>query len=176
MKDTNANGIYFGSQLYATTDASSISIESLVTDIKYNADTHELIITWKTESGDIETRVSLSDLVDIYKGGQGILIDDDANISVKIDSMSSPLLTLTDEGLFLSSVDGSSIKISKEIEDNEGKQISKDTPITDVLQQLFNAMRTEKSTSETIEDGHVEILRNEKGELYGQMYYADYTE
>ena len=90
--------------------------------------------------------------------------------------MSSPLLRLTDEGLFLSSVDGSSIKISKEIEDNEGKQISKDTPITDVLQQLFNAMRTEKSTSETIEDGHVEILRNEKGEIYGQMYYTDYTE
>ena len=176
VKDTNANGIYFGSQLYATTDASPISIESLVTDIKYNADTHELIITWKTENGDIETRVNLSDLVDIYKGGQGILIDGDANISVKIDPMSSPLLRLTDEGLFLSSVDGSSIKISQEIEDNEGKQISKDTPITDVLQQLFNAMRTEKSTSKTIEDGHVEILRNENGKLYGQMYYADYTE
>lgn len=176
VKDTKANGIYFGSQLYATTDASSISIESLVTDIEYDANTHELIITWKTESGDIETRVSLSDLVDIYKGGQGILIDGDANISVKIDPDSSPLLTLTDEGLFLSSVDGSSIKISKEIEDNEGKQISKDTSITDVLQQLFNAMRTEKSTSKTIEDGHVEILRNENGELYGQFYYADYTE
>ena len=28
VKDTNGNGIYFGSQLYATTDASSISIES----------------------------------------------------------------------------------------------------------------------------------------------------
>ena len=176
VKDTNANGIYFGSQLYATTVASPISIESLVTDIKYNADTHELIITWKTENGDIETRVNLSDLVDIYKGGQGILIDGDANISVKIDPMSSPLLRLTDEGLFLSSVDGSSIKISQEIEDNEGKQISKDTPITDVLQQLFNAMRTEKSTSKTIEDGHVEILRNENGKLYGQMYYADYKE
>lgn len=176
VKDTKANGIYFGSQLYATTDASSISIESLVTDIEYDANTHELIITWKTESGDIETRVSLSDLVDIYKGGQGILIDGDANISVKIHPTSSPLLTLTDEGLFLSSVDGSSIKISKEIEDNEGKQISKDTSITDVLQQLFNAMRTEKSTSKTIEDGHVEILRNENGELYGQFYYADYTE
>lgn len=176
VKGTNANGIYFGSQLYATTDASPISIESLVTDIKYDADTHELIITWKTESGDIKTRVNLSDLVDIYKGGQGILIDGDANISVKIDPTSSPLLTLTDKGLFLSSVDGSSIKISQEIEDNEGKQISKDTPITDVLQQLFNAMRTEKSTSKTIEDGHVEILRNENGKLYGQMYYADYKE
>lgn len=176
VKDTNANGIYFGSQLYATTDASSISIESLITNIEYDANTHELIITWKTESGDIETKVSLSDLVDIYKGGQGILIDDDANISVKIDPMTSPLLTLTDKGLFLSSVDGSSIKISQEIEDNEGKPISKDTPINDVLQQLFNAMRTEKSTSKTIEDGHVEILRNENGELYGQMYYADYKE
>ena len=135
VKDTNANGIYFGSQLYATTDASSISIESLVTDIKYDADTHELIITWKTESGDIKTRVNLSDLVDIYKGGQGILIDGDANISVKIAPMSSPLLRLTDEGLFLSSVDGSSIKISKEIEDNEGNPISEDNTISDVIQQ-----------------------------------------
>ena len=176
VKDTKANGIYFGSQLYATTDASSISIESLVTDIKYDADTHELIITWKTESGDIETRVSLSDLVDIYKGGQGILIDDDANISIKIDPTSSPILTLTDEGLFLSEVDGSSIKISRELTDHEGNHISEDTPISDVLQQLYDAIKTEQATSETIEEGHVEILRNENGELYGQFYYADYTE
>ena len=176
VKDAKANGIYFGSQLYATTDASSITIASLITDVKYDTDTHELVITWKTESGEIKTRIDLSNLVDIYHGGQGILIDDDANISIKINPTSSPILKITDEGLFLSEVDGSSIKISRELTNHEGNPISEDTPISDVLQQLYDAIRTEQATSETIEEGHVEILRNKNGELYGQFYYADYTE
>ncbi len=41
------------------------------------------------------------------------------------------------------------------------------------IEDITNDLKLEESTDETIAEGHIELKRNDNGELYGLMYYQE---
>ena len=43
----------------------------------------------------------------------------------------------------------------------------------DALDEITGGLKLEGATDETIAEGHIELKRNDNGELYGLMYYQE---
>ncbi len=43
----------------------------------------------------------------------------------------------------------------------------------DAIDEITGGLHLEESTDETIAEGHIELKRNDNGELYGLMYYQE---
>lgn len=78
--------------------------DSVLEDVAYNAESKEIIFTWKTIDGETKTdAVSVADFVQVYTAGNGL--DLNANeFSVKVDSESESFLTVGANGVKLAGV------------------------------------------------------------------------
>ena len=64
----------------------NIPEDKMLEKVEYNSDSNELIFTWNTSTQQEPTKVDMSDLVDTYKGGDGVLISDSES-GIKIISI-----------------------------------------------------------------------------------------
>ena len=66
----------------------------------YDKDTQELVLVVNMGEGEVnEIRVDVSELVDVYQEGNGIMIDEEKKIHVKIAKLSQGILNADEEGL-----------------------------------------------------------------------------
>ena len=66
----------------------------------YDKDTYEIVMVIRMGDGTInELRVDVKELVDVYQEGNGIMIDEENKIHVKINKLSENILSATEEGL-----------------------------------------------------------------------------
>lgn len=71
----------------------------LLKSASYDAATNELVLVFSTEEGDNEIRISLASLVDTYTAGNGVEINEQKVISIKVNPESVDALELTADGL-----------------------------------------------------------------------------
>lgn len=162
----------------ATLDMSKFAVDGMVDSVTYSKETHTLTISWNTAAGKTDTVISLTDLVDVYTNGNGIEVSDKGVISIKLSDNSQSFLSIDENGLTLSDIDGTHILLGKSIKDDNGNDISKDTSITDTFQLIYDLIRQSKKeeiTDETIDDGHIGIVKGDNG-IYAKMYYMTNTE
>lgn len=125
----------------ATLDMSQFVVDGMVDDVIYDKDSHSLVITFNTDAGKQDITVDLSDLIDVYTSGDGINVAEDGKISLKISEDSQSFITVDENGLKLSNVDGSNIEIGKAILDNKGDEVAATEKVTDVLSSIFNTIK-----------------------------------
>jgi len=72
-----------------------------------------ILLVWKTEAELIPTRIPLDELIDIYKAGNGLQLNDHT-FSIKLDSTCEPFLTVGENGINLSGVNAAIETAKKE--------------------------------------------------------------
>lgn len=87
----------------AEIDATDFIKDGMVNNVEFDPETRILTITFNTDSGKQDITVDLTSLVDTYKAGNGIAIDNNV-ISVKRDTNSERFLTIGTNGVKLSGV------------------------------------------------------------------------
>lgn len=125
----------------ATLDMSQFVVDGMVDEVIYDKDSHSLVITFNTDAGKQDITVDLSDLIDVYTSGDGINVAEDGKISLKIAEDSQSFITVDENGLKLSNVDGSNIEIGKAILDNKGDEVAATEKVTDVFSSIFNTIK-----------------------------------
>ena len=81
----------------------NIPKDNFLKNVTYDSDAHSLTFTYETTEGEKSTSVDISDLVDIYSGGNGVEITNNI-VSAKIDPSSDSYLTVGENGILLSGV------------------------------------------------------------------------
>lgn len=81
----------------------NIPKDNFLKNVTYDSDAHSLTFTYETTEGEKSTSVDISDLVDIYSGGNGVDITNNI-VSAKIDPSSDSYLTVGENGILLSGV------------------------------------------------------------------------
>lgn len=193
----------------ASVDMSQFVVDGMVDNVIYDKASHSLIITFNTDAGKQEIKVDLSDLIDVYVAGNGIDVAKDGTISLKIAEGTQPFLTVNENGLKLTNVDGSHIELGKNIIDNKGNEVPSATKVTDVFASVFEtikeiqndaitvegdnksinvatdtenktkkivSLKTENVTTDTINNGHIEIVGSSDNGVFAQMYYMTNVE
>lgn len=87
----------------AEIDATDFIKDGMVNKVEFDPETRILTITFNTDSGKQDITVDLSSLVDTYRAGNGIAIDNNV-VSVKRDTNSEGFLTIGTNGVKLSGV------------------------------------------------------------------------
>lgn len=86
-------------------DATAFVKDGMISDIEYDQDTHTLSITFNTDAGDVTIDdIDLSDLVDVYEEGNGIVFTDGTagkKVNVQVDTTSENFLTVSASGVKL---------------------------------------------------------------------------
>lgn len=141
----------------ATLDMSQFIVDGMVDDVIYDKDTHSLIISFNTAAGKQDITVDLSDLIDIYVSGDGIDVAEDGTISLKIADGSQSFITVDENGLKLSDVDGNHIELGKVIVDNKGDEVEATAKVTDVLSTIFNTIKEIQGDAITVEGDNKSI-------------------
>ena len=78
--------------------------DSVLEEVEYDAETKEIVFTWKTEGEETKTdRVSVADFVEVYTAGNGLEMTGN-EFAVKVDSESEDFLTVGENGVKLSGV------------------------------------------------------------------------
>ena len=125
--------------------------DSVLEDVEYDANTKEIVFTWKTIDGETKTdKVSVADFVQIYTAGNGLELN--ANeFAVKVDGESESFLSVGANGVKLSGVQDA-INNAKQaaIDDAAGKYAT-----TGALSQLETAL-----------DGRLDSLEAINHDLY----------
>ena len=96
-------------------DAFSIPKISLLEKVEYDHVDKKIIFTFKTDTGNTVTEIDVSDLVDTYNAGEGVLIDAGNNVSVKVAS-GEKYLKVDSNGLATQEIDNAisnAIDVSK---------------------------------------------------------------
>lgn len=135
----------------ATLDMSQFVVDGMVDDVVYDETTHSLVISFNTEAGKKNITVDLSDLVDVYVSGNGVNISDDGVISLKIADNSQSFITVNENGLKLSDIDGNHIELGKVISDNQDNDIAATEKVTDVLSRIFSTIKKVQEDAITVD-------------------------
>ena len=78
--------------------------DSVLEDVAYDAESKEIVFTWKTVDGETKTdAVSVADFVQVYTAGNGLDLNTN-EFSVKVDSESESFLTVGANGVKLAGV------------------------------------------------------------------------
>ena len=78
--------------------------DSVLEDVEYNADSKEIVFTWKTVDGETKTdSVSVADFVQVYTAGNGLALNSN-EFSIVIDSESEEFLSVSENGLKVSGI------------------------------------------------------------------------
>ena len=64
-----------GKTVVSEIDASEFVKDGMISDVKYNTETHKITITWNTDAGKDAIELNLSDLVNTYGAGTGLKLD-----------------------------------------------------------------------------------------------------
>lgn len=82
----------------------TFSVLSAITDATYDSETHIITITFSITDGSTKTiEMDVTDLVDEYKAGDGLKLDEDT-FSVVIDENSDEYLSVSSDGILLSGI------------------------------------------------------------------------
>ena len=131
----------------ANVDMSRFAIDGMVDNVTYDANSHSLNITWNTAAGKEATTVDLTDLIDVYIPGNGIDITNEGVISIRLSNDSQDFLTLDNNGLKLTNIDGKHIELGDKITVDDSNELPQTSKVTDVLQTLFDTLKTVKDNS-----------------------------
>lgn len=121
--------------------------DSVLEDVAYDAETKEIVFTWKTEGEETKTdKVSVADFVQTYTVGNGLEANGN-EFSVKIDSTSEEFLSVSENGIKVSGV-LTAIETAKQeaISDAEGKYAT-----ATALGQLETSVNGRLTTLEAID-------------------------
>ena len=121
--------------------------DSVLEDVAYDAETKEIVFTWKTEGEETKTdKVSVADFVQTYTVGNGLEANGN-EFSVKVDSTSEEFLSVSENGIKVSGV-LTAIETAKQeaISDAEGKYAT-----ATALGQLETSVNGRLTTLEAID-------------------------
>lgn len=90
----------------------NIPEDQFLEDIQYNSNI--ITFTFKTSNGQKTTEINVSDLIDTYNAGQGIILND-STFSIKIDPVSDTYLSVSENGLKLSGINSELNKINSDL-------------------------------------------------------------
>lgn len=142
----------------ATLDMSQFVTDGMVDDVIYDKETHSLVISFNTEAGKKDITVDLSDLIDVYVSGDGVDVADDGTISIKLAEDTQSFLSVDENGLKLSDVDGNHIELGKVVVDNKGEEIAATEKVTDVLGTIFSTIKEIQGDAITVEGDNKSIV------------------
>lgn len=102
-------------------DATPFIKDGMLNDVEYDADSNTLTFIWNTDSGDKSDTVVLSDIIEPYTAGAGLVLSGN-EFSIQLAEGSESFLTVTADGLKLAGVQAA-IDAAKAaaITDAEGK-------------------------------------------------------
>lgn len=92
----------------------NIPEDQFLEDVQYNSNI--ITFTFKTSNGQKTTEINVSDLIDTYNAGQGIILND-STFSIKIDPVSDTYLSVSENGLKLSGINSELNKINSGLSD-----------------------------------------------------------
>lgn len=90
----------------------NIPEDQFLEDVQYNSNI--ITFTFKTSNGQKTTEINVSDLIDTYNEGQGIILND-STFSIKIDPVSDTYLSVGENGLKLSGINSELNKINSDL-------------------------------------------------------------
>lgn len=90
----------------------NIPEDQFLEDVQYNSNI--ITFTFKTSNGQKTTEINVSDLIDTYNAGQGIILND-STFSIKIDPVSDTYLSVSENGLKLSGINSELNKINSDL-------------------------------------------------------------
>lgn len=90
----------------------NIPEDQFLKDVQYNSNI--ITFTFKTSNGQKTTEINVSDLIDTYNAGQGIILND-STFSIKIDPVSDTYLSVSENGLKLSGINSELNKINSDL-------------------------------------------------------------
>lgn len=102
-------------------DATPFIKDGMLNDVEYDADSNTLTFIWNTDSGDKSDTVVLSDIIEPYTAGAGLVLDGN-KFAIKLAEGNESFLTVTADGLKLAGIQAA-IDTAKAaaIADAEGK-------------------------------------------------------
>ena len=77
--------------------------DGMLHDVDYDPETNKLIFTWNTDEGEKTDEVVLSDIIEPYTAGDGLILEGNT-FKVKIDGSSDEYLTVGKSGLNISGI------------------------------------------------------------------------
>ena len=98
-----------------------IPFDKFIKEVRYVADTNELVITFVTENGESVQRIDLKDLIDTYLAGDGLDLEG-STFFIKLDPTTESFLTVSENGLKLDGVQNAiDTAVSNAIAESESK-------------------------------------------------------
>lgn len=101
--DSKTLSLSDGTTTFGSIDATAFIMDGMIDSVTYDADAKSLIFVFNTDSGKETISVDISDLVDIYTAGDGLILSDN-EFSVVVDADSESFLTVSSSGVKLSGV------------------------------------------------------------------------
>lgn len=161
IKLVDKNGEAFGEGV----SVGDIIKGKLIDKVAYDTETKELTITFDTL--DEEHRSVVLDFSDLADTSDKIIIDKDitgldenASLNDVLSDIYSKFTPINDK---LAAVENKVSTVEETLEELQ-------TTLEEVAE---NAVKLEEANLETVVEGHIEIKRNDKKELYGVMYYLN---
>ena len=126
----------------STIDTTSFA-PGVVQDAYYDSTTKELVIVF---DGGSTVRINMAEIIDENEFADGLQVDSDGIVSVKIDGASDPYLSVGSDGIKLSGVEAA-------INNEKQRAISAET----ALQEAINNEIARATSAETILDSKIEV-------------------
>ena len=121
--------------------------DSVLEEVEYDAETKEIVFTWKTEGEETKTdRVSVADFVEVYTAGNGLEMTGN-EFAVKVDSESEAFLTVGENGVKLSGVQTAIDTATSQAKDDAIADAATKYATTGALSELETAL-----------DGRLDVL------------------
>lgn len=91
--------------IVTTIDASNFLIKSMLDSVTYNDVNDTITFVWNTSEGKQTDSVRITNILDPYVSGKGIVLGVDRSVSIKLSSASESFLSLDKEGLKVSGIE-----------------------------------------------------------------------
>lgn len=141
----------------STIDTTSFA-PGVVQDAYYDSTTKELVIVF---DGGSTVRINMTEIIDENEFADGLQVDSDGIVSVKIDGASDPYLSVGSDGIKLSGVEAA-------INNEKQRAISAET----ALQEAINNEIARATSAETILDSKIELEKTRAEEAEAELQAA----
>lgn len=149
IKLTGKDGADLGS-----VDATPFIKDGMLNDVSYDAETNTLTFKWNTDAGISEDTVVLSDIIEPYTAGNGLVLEGN-EFAVKVADDSETFLTVDENGVKLSGVaDAIATAKSEAISDAEDKiATAKQEAIDDAADDATSKANAAEQNAKDYADG-----------------------
>lgn len=140
-------------------DATPFIKDGMLHDVDYNAENNTLTFTWNTDAGDKTDTVVLSDIIEPYTAGNGLVLEGN-EFAAKLADGSEGFLTITEDGIKLAGVQAA---INDAADTAEAEAIAAAEDLVDAAVEAIEADITEL---ETALDARLDILEAIQHDTY----------